>query len=101
MLQLLFVYGTLLDPGIQRAVIGRSDAGQTDDLIGFERTEIDLDGETFPTIVRSTNGSVPGSVIRVSEEDLAKIDDYEGDAYTRIPVRLASGEEAWDYARRN
>jgi hypothetical protein len=36
--------------------------------------------------------------LEITDAELAVADEYErADAYTRIPVRLASGVEAWVY----
>jgi gamma-glutamylcyclotransferase (GGCT)/AIG2-like uncharacterized protein YtfP len=41
---------------------------------------------------------VPGTVFEITEEELAKADQYEESAhYRRISVTLQSGEQAWVY----
>lgn len=100
MLQPLFVYGTLMDPAVQMQVFGRVEAGMPDVLHGFRKIEIELDGEVFPAIVQVTGESVRGVVIAVSAEELARIDDYESDAYERIEIGLQSGRFAQAYKLR-
>ena len=38
-----------------------------------------------------------GTVFDVSDDELARADDYEVDAYRRVAVTLASGMQAWVY----
>ena len=38
-----------------------------------------------------------GTVFEVSEDELARADTYEVDAYRRVAVTLASGLAAWVY----
>jgi gamma-glutamylcyclotransferase (GGCT)/AIG2-like uncharacterized protein YtfP len=40
---------------------------------------------------------VQGSVLSLSDAELASADDYEVDDYARVRVTLASGAEAWVY----
>jgi len=57
-------------------------------------------GKTHHPIVRHSGVAgdrVPGTVFEVSDDELARADDYEVDAYRRIAVTLASGRDAWVY----
>ena len=94
---------------MQRSTFGRRLQGQTDELIGFERSFVRIED---PEVLASTgkthhanvtfNGRqdtrVRGTVFEVTEAELAAADEYEGrDAYKRIAVILASGNQAWVY----
>jgi gamma-glutamylcyclotransferase (GGCT)/AIG2-like uncharacterized protein YtfP len=96
---LLFSYGTLQDPAIQTTHFGRLLSGRSDRLDGFTRSHIASDGGVYPILI--PGGAAPeaidGVVFEVTAADLAASDLYEGDAYSRIRVRLASGLEAWVY----
>ena len=98
---LLFSYGTLQDEKVQLSTFSRKLTGQTDELRGFEKSSIIIDGGTYATI--RFNGSetsrVSGVVFEVTDAELARADEYEGDFhYKRVVVTLASGKQAWVYA---
>lgn len=105
---LLFSYGTLRDPAVQRANFGRELTGRDDRIVGFrlDRLEItdphvlELSGQTHhPILVRTGDpaDSVPGAVLDLTDDDLRHADEYEVDDYRRVEAPLASGETAWVY----
>ena len=105
---MLFSYGTLRDPVVQRATFGRELAGRDDRLPGYimalvEITDPDViavSGQTHHPILIETadpTGSVPGVVFEVTDSELSAADRYEVDDYRRVLVSLASGEWAWVY----
>lgn len=94
---LLFAYGTLLNPSVQRAVIGRELSGNNARLAGFRKSTFADGNEVFPNLVPDPNGNVDGQLLTVSDEELARIDRYEGDLYSRRRVTLNDGTEAWVY----
>lgn len=106
---LLFSYGTLQQPAVQRSTFGRLLDGQPDELIGFEQSVFKIDdpefvaasGKAHHAIVRVTGSSdsrVSGTVFEVTDAELAKADQYEPAGYERISTTLASGRQAWVYA---
>lgn len=108
---LLFSYGTLRDPAVQRANFGRELSGREDELPGYrlELLEIsdphvlDLSGlARHPIVVDSGDprDRVPGMVFEVTDEELAAADQYEVDDYERVLTTLGSGDAAWVYVRR-
>ena len=97
-MELLFTYGTLRDPLVQQAVLGRTTPGTADVLDGYGRFEIRLDSGTYPIIRPQVGAEVGGLVIAVTAPALLKLDEYETEAYQRIKVMLRSGIEAWVYA---
>ncbi len=97
-MELLFVYGTLQDPDVQRRVIGREIEGAPDVLDDYFKSEIVMSDGTFPIIVPEAGKSVAGKVLDVTPEELARMDIYETTAYRRIRVGLRSGRETWVYA---
>ncbi len=106
--ELLFSYGTLRLPEVQRNTFGRELDGRPDAIVGYELDSVTI---TDPHVI-ATSGSdrhpilkptdrpgaaVEGTVFAISEVDLAAADDYEVDDYRRIAVPLRSGEQAWVY----
>lgn len=96
--ELLFVYGTLLEPEIQKEAFGRSVAGEPDVLSGYEKKEILIGGEPYPIIVPKVGASVAGQVLVITPQEFKLVDDYEDRIYKRIKVKFKSGKEAWVYA---
>lgn len=105
---LLFSYGTLQDPAVQMANFGRLLEGTADQLVGFERSLVEItdpevvaeSGLTHHPIVRASDDPadrIDGTVFRITEDELHAADAYEVDDYRRVSVRLASGLEAWVY----
>lgn len=107
---LLFSYGTLQLPAVQRATFGRLLEGENDELVGFSQTLIEItdpavlrsSGTQFhPVVRRSDNPSdrIPGKVFDISEDELLKADTYEVSDYKRERVDLLSGRSAWLYVK--
>ena len=106
---LLFSYGTLRDPAVQLATFGRLLDGRPDALVGFAQAQHEVDdpafvaasGQARHAIVRRPgrdDDRVPGTVLELTDDELARADAYEPAGYVRIAARLASGGEAWVYA---
>ena len=108
MTELLFSYGTLRQPEVQRATFGREIDGRPDAIVGYDLAYVTI---TDPRVI-ATSGSdrhpilkptdradaaVEGMVFAIGEADLAAADEYEVDDYRRITVPLRSGGEAWVY----
>jgi gamma-glutamylcyclotransferase (GGCT)/AIG2-like uncharacterized protein YtfP len=105
---LLFSYGTLRDPAVQRANFGRELTGRDDRLPGYAVTMVEISdpqvvarsGQAHHPMVVETgddNDSVAGTVFEITDDELAAADGYEVDDYHRILVSLASGVRAWVY----
>jgi gamma-glutamylcyclotransferase (GGCT)/AIG2-like uncharacterized protein YtfP len=106
---LLFSYGTLQLADVQRSLFGRLLSGQPDELIGFEESLFEIEEPDFVTAsgkaahaIVKFNGRnesrVSGTVLEVSEDELATADKYEPAGYKRVSTTLASGKQAWVYA---
>ena len=106
---LLFSYGTLQQSDVQLTTFGRRLLGAADSIVGFELGVFRVDDPAFVaksgkadhTIVRFTghdNHRVAGTVLEVTDEELAKSDAYEPAGYTRVHATLASGGWVWVYA---
>jgi hypothetical protein len=105
---LLFSYGTLRDPAVQRANFGRELAGRDDRVLGFRLGQVEitdphvveLSGLTHHPILAATGDpadSVPGAVLELTDDELLRADEYEVDDYRRVEAPLASGGTAWVY----
>jgi gamma-glutamylcyclotransferase (GGCT)/AIG2-like uncharacterized protein YtfP len=106
--ELLFSYGTLRQPEVQRATFGREIAGRPDAIIGYDLEYVTItDAHVIATsgsdrhpILKPTDragAAVEGTVFAISEADLAAADEYEVDDYVRVAVPLRSGGTAWVY----
>ncbi|MBV9884421.1 MAG: gamma-glutamylcyclotransferase [Sphingomonadaceae bacterium] len=104
----LFSYGTLQLAEVQQATYGRLLEGEPDVLVGYRLVPLTitnpevvaLSGEPVHMIACRTGDPeerIPGMVYRISPAELAATDDYEGDAYARVEVRLESGAAAFLY----
>ena len=92
----LFAYGTLQQDDVQRATFGRPLHGQSDALVGFERTMARW--HVTVTETGRPDARVAGLVYEVTEADLAAADRYEERAsFARMTGTLASGKQAWVY----
>ena len=108
MTELLFSYGTLRQPEVQRATFGREIDGTPDAIVGYDLDYVTItdprviaaSGSDRHPILKPTDradAAVEGMVFAISEADLAAADEYEVDDYRRITVPLRSGGEAWVY----
>lgn len=98
--EFLFAYGTLKDPDVQKRVIGRIVDGVPDTLSGYRKSEVAVDGQTYPVIVPDQNASVDGVVLVLTSQELEKMDVYETKAYGRVKVHTQKGTSAWVYVKR-
>eukprot|EP01137_Pigoraptor_chileana_P020132 Opistho-2@82101 len=80
----LFVYGTLMYPEVIRKVIGRVPEFQSAVVEGYHRFKIDR--REYPAIAPTEGASVSGFIVRVSQEEAAKLDHYEGHEYVKVAV---------------
>lgn len=95
----LFIYGTLQDSDIQKKIFGRIIKGIENSLVDYKRSEIIIEGDSYPVIVPSVIGEVEGKVIELTSEELELVDKYETNAYKREQVILKSGISAWVYIK--
>lgn len=106
--ELLFSYGTLRQPGVQRDVFGRELDGRPDAIVGYDLEYVTI---TDPRVIAASgsdrhpmlkptdraDSEIEGVVYAVTEDDLVAADDYEVDDYERISVPLRSGDQGWVY----
>jgi len=105
----LFSYGTLQHEAVQQRLFGRRLTGTSDELLGFRMDwleERDPDAVAASGMVRhpvvhktdNTQDRIAGTLLHLSDAELARADEYEADDYRRVRVTLASGTQAWLYA---
>ena len=106
---LIFSYGTLQQSDVQMSTFGRLLKGQTDELVGFEQSLVEIEDPEKRTATGQThhanavfNGDpasrVSGTLFEISDAELAAADEYEKPArYERISTVLSSGKRAWVY----
>ncbi|MCW5517820.1 DUF4286 family protein [Muriicola sp. Z0-33] len=94
----LFTYGTLQEEKVQKMLFNRKLEGTQDQLLGF-KTSDSLVAGLYPSLTHTNKQehSVTGQVFAISGADLFVADTYEGEAYFRKKVSLASGKSAWVY----
>lgn len=105
---LLFSYGTLQFPEVQRANFGRLLEGEPDLLRGYRLGTVTIDdpevaaesgAAEHPVAIATgiATDEITGMVFRITPRELAAADAYEVDAYVRRGVALASGRYAFAY----
>lgn len=89
----VFVFGTLKSPWVRLLVMGRMGEAEPEQLPGMRRDGLN--------VVPDPSHSTPGYVIRVTAEELARLDYYErvGVRYERIQMLLKDGRVVWVYRR--
>jgi dihydrophenazinedicarboxylate synthase len=104
----LFSYGSLQIPAVQRSTFGRLLDGLPDRLPGFTLSEllitdpavVAVSGSDRHPAVRPTGDpgdEVAGTAFTVTWTELAAADEYEVPPYARLWVGLGSGRHAWVY----
>ncbi len=106
----LFSYGTLRRRNVQLTIFGRALDGQADALVGYaivpllvtDPDVIATSGTAHHTMARETGdprNEVPGTVLRITRDELAAADGYEVADVKRVLVRLRSGIDAFVYVQ--
>jgi Gamma-glutamyl cyclotransferase, AIG2-like len=106
----LFSYGTLRQEAVQISTFGRVLRGYPDALVGFELSTLKIEDPAFVaasgksehavvTFTGKNESRMTGMVFEVTDTELARADAYEPAGYERVIGTLASGRQAWVYAR--
>ncbi|MEU3722629.1 GDSL-type esterase/lipase family protein [Streptomyces sp. NPDC031705] len=102
----LFSFGTLMDPKVQKTLFGQTVPSFPASLAGYTTRPLKItDPEVIAasgldvhlTLERRIGAVVEGAVLHLTDRELAAADAYEVDDYIRRRVVLASGESAWAY----
>ena len=94
----LFVYGTLLFPGVTSALLGRVPDGAPASVAGWRAAA--LDGRPYPGLVRAEGAVTAGLLLLgLSSAEWRTLDDFEGDEYElrRLPLGGAGTGHGWVY----
>jgi gamma-glutamylcyclotransferase (GGCT)/AIG2-like uncharacterized protein YtfP len=108
----VFSYGTLQQTSVQMETFGRRLIGKPDALTGYRIETVEItdpevlraSGKRIHPILRFTGHAedvVPGTLLELTEEEVAQADAYEVDDYKRVLARCRSGAEAWVYVEAN
>tara|TARA_R110000764_G_scaffold86562_1_gene167370 strand:+ start:435 stop:1067 length:633 start_codon:yes stop_codon:yes gene_type:complete len=94
----LFTYGTLQEREVQLGVFSRPLTGFEDELPLYIISDTKV-AALYPTLQHTgqKEDCIKGQVYTLSHQELQKADIYEGEAYERIQIQLASGKNAWAY----
>ena len=91
----LFTYGTLQNAEILAQVVGRSWPSSPALLNGYARYRVN--DKPYPAIVEQPGAQVQGSLYSgVSQTELERLDEYEGELYQRCALRVWVGTQAVD-----
>lgn len=93
----LFLYGTLRDPDILAAVLGRTVAVRQ--LIAATAPDcvaVYFPGRVHPALLRRPGSAAPGLLLVQASADLLALDAFEGDEYRRgsVQAMVAAGPVA-------
>jgi gamma-glutamylcyclotransferase (GGCT)/AIG2-like uncharacterized protein YtfP len=94
----LFIYGTLLDEEVQKEVLNRhlgGDFGLLDNYIVMRDWEVER--IAYPRLYPHSGGCVIGKVVKVTDEELLILDEWETNRYIRQKIYLKSGLEVDSY----
>lgn len=82
---MLFVYGTLQDPDVLAAILGRAvDVTRLPQLLAPGYRAVTYPGRVYPALVRAPGHDAPGlGLDTLSTLDHAALDAFEGDEYRR------------------
>lgn len=96
--QYLFTYGTLQDEAVQWEHFERKLVG-VQDALPYYKIAVEKVANAYPNVIYTGNkeDSVSGIIYLLTNTEIVKADAYEGQAYHRIEVELASERKAWLY----
>lgn len=87
----MFTYGSLMFPEVWTRVV----AGDYRAVVGSleHHARFAIDGETYPGVVARSDVRVDGVLyLDVSDDDVARLDAFEGDDYLRGRVEIACSD---------
>ena len=96
-MELVFVYGTLLQSRIQTEAWGKPMRGVLDILPHHAKYFIFHRKEHYPVAVPEMGTDLPGKRVSLTLSELRRLDRYESKIYERRMVFLKSGVKAWAY----
>jgi gamma-glutamylcyclotransferase (GGCT)/AIG2-like uncharacterized protein YtfP len=89
---MLFVYGTLRDPQLLSALLGRPASGLAAAAPGY--AAVHYPGRVYPALVRRPGAAAPGLVLTdLTPFEMDLLDAFEGDEYRRAIIPVIIDEE--------
>ena len=89
---MLFVYGTLRDPDVLGAVLGRPATGLNAAAPGY--AVVNYPGRVYPALLRRPGSAAPGLVLtHISSFEIDLLDAFEGDEYRREIIAVMIDED--------
>lgn len=99
---LIFSYGSLYDPEVQKKEFGTTFKVQEDlDYIqGYSISDIVIDGKKYTIIEPAPDSSIlSGAIIEIPDEYINQIDSFEGTCYNRIAIKTMTGLDCQVYVK--
>lgn len=99
----IFSYGTLQSKEIQMQIFNKVLIGTPDQLFGYKLKDLKIEEEFgmadyfVATPSKNPSDIINGIVYTISSKELAKVDQFESNAYKRIQTTLKSGITTWVY----
>jgi gamma-glutamylcyclotransferase (GGCT)/AIG2-like uncharacterized protein YtfP len=91
----LFTYGTLQNAEVIAQVVGRSWPSSPALLEGYARYRVN--DKPYPALVEEPGAQVQGSLyLGVTQTELERLDDYEGELYERCSLRVWVDTQAFE-----
>ena len=91
----LFVFGTLLDEDVLRIVLGRELPSSSRRCASLaDHCRLKQHDDTYPIVERLAGGKVPGQLLMLNEQDMARVRFFEAEEYEleSTQVLAATGE---------
>lgn len=94
----LFTYGTLQEDEVQLSLFSRRLNGESASITGYIISPTKI-ANRYPTLAytKIKTDILVGKVYVLTQAELEKVDQYEGEAYKRIQVVIESGKKVWAY----
>lgn len=94
---MLFVYGTLQDPDVLAAVLGRPvDVAVLPVAAAPGYRAIAYPGRVYPALVADPTGAAPGRLLAgLDRLDFDILDAFEGDEYRRTSITVVAAEQSF------
>lgn len=90
---MVFGYGTLKKPSVRSKIFGDDPGVSTHKIDGYEKENC---GEEFTTLIESKDNSVHGVLLRLSGEQIKKLDAWE-EKYERKKIGDIEGQPLYAY----
>ena len=95
-MDVLFIYGTLLDEDVRDAVLGHAMPPQNiTPAIASDYTIYAVAGASYPCLLSAAGEQAEGAILSgLTENDFQRLDQFEGENYKRVPVMVQLAGDA-------